>query len=161
MFTWHSLTFTWHSPDIHLRFTCHSPVIHLTIIWPVPDPYLTLISSLQFKKSCLMGGWWWWVDQAISDPSSGPSFDTDFDAWPWAWQQISQIRDDLNIRYSMVQIEALSTLVCQEGVPSQGGQQREEQRLVHHDQVEHYQGQFYKVSKGGHCSSPPSSRRIL
>ena len=42
----------------------------------------------------------------------------------------------------MVQIEGLSTPECQEGFPSQGGQGREECRVVHHDQVEHYQGQF-------------------
>ena len=42
----------------------------------------------------------------------------------------------------MVQIEAPGTPECQDGVPSQGGQQREEHRVVHHDQVDHYQGQF-------------------
>ena len=42
----------------------------------------------------------------------------------------------------MVQRETLSTPECQEGVPSQGGQQREEHRVVHYDQEEHYQGQF-------------------
>ena len=42
----------------------------------------------------------------------------------------------------MVQRGALSTPECQEGVPSQGGQWREEHRVVHHDQVEHYEGQF-------------------
>ena len=42
----------------------------------------------------------------------------------------------------MVQIQALSTTECQEGVPSQGGQQREEHRVVHHVQVEHYEGHF-------------------
>ena len=42
----------------------------------------------------------------------------------------------------MVQIEALSTPECQEGVQSQGGQQREEHMVVHHVHVEHYQGQF-------------------
>ena len=36
--------FTWRLPDLQ------------TIIWPSPDPYLTLISSLQLKKSCLVGG---------------------------------------------------------------------------------------------------------
>ena len=35
----------------------------------------------------------------------------------------------------MVQIEALSTPDCQEGVPSQGGQHREEHSVVHHVQV--------------------------
>ena len=40
----------------------------------------------------------------------------------------------------MVQIEAPSTPECQEGVPSQGGQHREEQSVDHHVQVEHYQG---------------------
>ena len=39
-------------------------------------------------------------------------------------------------------IEAPSTPECQEGVPSQGGQHREEHSVVHHIQVEHYQGQF-------------------
>ena len=38
----------------------------------------------------------------------------------------------------MVQREALSTPECQEGVPSQGGQQREEHRLFQHAQVKHY-----------------------
>ena len=52
-----------------------SPEFYLTIIWPSPDPYLTLISSLQLKKSCLVGGGGWWVGQAITDPISGPSFD--------------------------------------------------------------------------------------
>ena len=42
----------------------------------------------------------------------------------------------------MVQIEALSTPEFQEGFPSQGGQGREEHKVVHHDQVEHYQRQF-------------------
>ena len=42
----------------------------------------------------------------------------------------------------MVQIEAPSTPECQEGVPSQGGQHREEHSVVQHVQVEHYQGQF-------------------
>ena len=40
----------------------------------------------------------------------------------------------------MVQIEAPLTLECQDGVPSQGGPGREEHRVVHHVQVEHYQG---------------------
>ena len=40
----------------------------------------------------------------------------------------------------MVQREAPSTPECQEGVPSQGGQQREEHNEVHHAQ--RYQGQF-------------------
>ena len=40
----------------------------------------------------------------------------------------------------MVQIEAPSTPECQEGVPSQGGHQREEHRVVHHVQEEHYEG---------------------
>ena len=44
--------------------------------------------------------------------------------------------------YEMVQIEASSTSECQKGVPSQGGQHREEHSVVHHVQVEHYQGQF-------------------
>ena len=42
--TWSHLTFTWSSPD------------HLTIIWPFCDHYLTIISSFQLKKSCLVGG---------------------------------------------------------------------------------------------------------
>ena len=46
----------------------------------------------------------------------------------------------------MVQIEALSTTECQEGVPSQGGQQREVHRVVHHAQVEYYEGLFKQVS---------------
>ena len=40
----------------------------------------------------------------------------------------------------MVQIEAPRTPECQEGIPSQGGQRREEHRVVHHVQEEHYQG---------------------
>ena len=40
----------------------------------------------------------------------------------------------------MVQIEAPSTPECQEGVPSQGGQQREEQRVVQRVQEEHNEG---------------------
>ena len=39
----------------------------------------------------------------------------------------------------MVQIEALSTPVGQEGVPGQGGQHREEHSVVHHVQEKHYQ----------------------
>ena len=39
---------------------------------------------------------------------------------------------------NMVQKEAQSTSECQEGVPSQGGQEREEHGVVHHDQVEHF-----------------------
>ena len=42
----------------------------------------------------------------------------------------------------MVQVEAAGTPECQEGVPSQGGQRREEHRVVHHVQVEHYIGHF-------------------
>ena len=42
----------------------------------------------------------------------------------------------------MVQIEAPSTPECQEGVPSQGGQHREEHSVVQSVEVEHYQGQF-------------------
>ena len=42
----------------------------------------------------------------------------------------------------MVQIEGPSTPKCQEGVPSQGGQHTEENRVVHHVQEEHYQGNF-------------------
>mgnify|MGYP006864100716 CR=1 FL=1 len=29
---------------------------------------------------------WWWVDQPITDPISGSSFDVPFHVWPWAWQ---------------------------------------------------------------------------
>ena len=36
----------------------------------------------------------------------------------------------------MVQIEAPSTPECQEGIPSQGGQHREEHCVVQHVQVE-------------------------
>ena len=68
-FTWHSLTLTWHSPD------------HLTIIWPSPDLYLTLIGSFWLKKSYMVA-----VDQPITDPISGSSFDVMFHVWPWAWQ---------------------------------------------------------------------------
>ena len=39
---------------------------------------------------------------------------------------------------NMVQKEAQSTSECQEGVPSQGGEEREEHGVVHHDQVEHF-----------------------
>ena len=39
----------------------------------------------------------------------------------------------------------MSTLECQEGVPSQGGQQREEHRAVQHVQVEHFEGHFKSV----------------
>ena len=38
------------------------------------------------------------------------------------------------------------TTECQEGVPSQGGQQREVHRRVHHAQVEYYEGLFKQVS---------------
>ena len=40
----------------------------------------------------------------------------------------------------MVQVEASSTPECQAGVPSQGGHQKEEHRVVHHVQEEHYEG---------------------
>ena len=41
----------------------------------------------------------------------------------------------------MVQREAQSTPEeCQEGVPSQGGQQGEEHRVVHYNHIEHYKG---------------------
>ena len=40
----------------------------------------------------------------------------------------------------MVQVEASSTPECQESVPSQGGHQQEEHRVVHHVQEEHYEG---------------------
>ena len=47
----------------------------------------------------------------------------------------------------MVQIEAPSTPECQEGVPSQGGQHREEHSVVHHVQVDHYQGQNHEQNQ--------------
>ena len=37
----------------------------------------------------------------------------------------------------MVQIEAQRTPECQKGIPSQGGQRREEDRVVHRVQEEH------------------------
>ena len=40
----------------------------------------------------------------------------------------------------MVQMEAPSTPECHDGVQSQGGQQREKHRVVHHAQEEHYEG---------------------
>ena len=40
----------------------------------------------------------------------------------------------------MVQIEAPRTPECQEGIPRQGGQCREEDGVVHHVQEERYQG---------------------
>ena len=40
----------------------------------------------------------------------------------------------------MVQIEAPSTPGCQDSIPSQGGQHREEHRVVHSIQEEHYDG---------------------
>ena len=39
-----------------------------------------------------------------------------------------------------VQVEAPSTPECQEGIPSQGGHQREEQRVVQRVQEEHNEG---------------------
>ena len=70
-FTWNSLklhlTLTWSSPGVHLKFTWPSDH-HLTSPWPLPN----LNSSLQLKKSCVVVGGW--VDQAITDPFSGPSF---------------------------------------------------------------------------------------
>jgi len=42
----------------------------------------------------------------------------------------------------MVQIEAPRTPECQKGIPSQGGQHKEEHRVVHHVKEEHYQGNF-------------------
>ena len=42
----------------------------------------------------------------------------------------------------MVQIEALSTPECQEGVPSQGGQLEGEHEVVHYVQEEYYQRHF-------------------
>ena len=38
---------------------------------------------------------------------------------------------------------APSTPECQEGVPREGGQQREEHRIVHHVQTEHHQVHLY------------------
>ena len=43
------------------------------------------------------------------------------------------------ISYHMVKIEDLSDPECQEGVPFQGGHQREDHRVVHHVQ---YEGHF-------------------
>ena len=63
--------FTWRLPDLQ------------AIIWPSPDPYLTLISSLQLKKSCMVVV----VGQPITNPISGSSFDFTFHVWPWAWQE--------------------------------------------------------------------------
>ena len=40
----------------------------------------------------------------------------------------------------MVQIEAPSTPESQDSIPSQGGQRREERRVVHRVQEEHYDG---------------------
>ena len=40
----------------------------------------------------------------------------------------------------MVQVEAPSDPECQEGVPSQGGHQREEHRVAHRVQEEHNEG---------------------
>ena len=58
-----------------------------TIIWPSPDPYLTLISSLQLKKSYMVVVVVVVVvDQPITNPISGPSFDLTIHYWPWAWQ---------------------------------------------------------------------------
>ena len=45
----------------------------------------------------------------------------------------------------MVQIEAPSTPECQEGVPSQGGQHREEHSVDQYVQVAYYQGPFKLV----------------
>ena len=42
----------------------------------------------------------------------------------------------------MVQVEAPSTPKCQEGVPSQGGHQRKEHRVVLQVQEEHSEGQI-------------------
>ena len=40
----------------------------------------------------------------------------------------------------MVQIEAPSTPGCLDSIRSQGGQRREEYRVVHHIQEEHHEG---------------------
>ena len=45
----------------------------------------------------------------------------------------------------MVQIEAPSTPDCQEGVPSPGGQQDEEDMVVHNVQGKQYQRHFVVV----------------
>ena len=38
--------------------------------------------------------WWWWVvvDQPITDPISGSSFDFTSHVWPWAWQYAARQR---------------------------------------------------------------------
>ena len=45
-----------------------------------------------------------------------------------------------NVHGSVVQVEAPSTPEFQEGIPSQGGHQREEQRVVQCVQEEHNEG---------------------
>ena len=62
--------FTWHFSD------------HQTITWPSLDPYLALISSFQLKKSCPVVVV---VDQPITNPTSGSSFDVWRWSWPWPW----------------------------------------------------------------------------
>ena len=67
----------------------------------------------------------------------------EFGLWVWAVTKISWATHPITFRGSgweyMVHIEAPSTLECWEGVPSPGGQQEEEHRVVLHVQVEHYQ----------------------
>ena len=63
----------------------------------------------------------------------------------------------------MVQIKALSTPECQEGVPSQGGQRREEHRVVHHDQENIIKDSFkrsVKVDIGGRNKSYDDSVKL-
>ena len=62
----------------------------------------------------------------------------------------------------MVQVEAPSTPECQEGVPSQGGHQREEQRVVQRVQEEHNEGhiQWAWVKVNGVHSSGNSPLQI-
>ena len=47
----------------------------------------------------------------------------------------------------MVQVEAPSTPECQEGVPSQGGHQKEEHGVVHHVQEEHNEGHIHTFNE--------------
>ena len=61
-----------------------------------------------------------------------------------------------------VHIEATRTPECQEGIPSQGGHQREEQRVVHRVQEEHNEGhiQWAWVKVNGVHSSGNSPLQI-
>ena len=62
----------------------------------------------------------------------------------------------------MVQIEAPNTPECQDSIPSPGGHQREEHRVVHHDQEEHNEGhiQWAWVKVNGVHSSGNSPLQI-